>query len=312
MPGPPARHRDISALRDLPLFTSREAREARLSGHDLAILARRQLVLRIARGWYSCLVDASEEELHVLRTVANLRLLGGSAVASGMSAALVHGLPLARCDLSTVEIATEGVGHGRTRQGVRVSEHATKGAQRLAVHVPLVGTSVPVVDPASAIVGTALSGATSAALVAADHAVRHEVCTSEQIQQALAARHGFRGIARARTALEIVEGKHESPGETLTAMILREGPWDFEPQLRVSARGRNFRLDFALREHKVAIEFDGEGKYTGPEVMEDQLARQAALEAEGWVFVRLGWADLDDPSTLLRRIADAVAIADAR
>ena len=40
------------------------------------------------------------------------------------------------------------------------------------------------------------------------------------------------------------------------AMLAR----DFEPQLRVSARGRNFRLDFALREHKVAIEFDGEGR----------------------------------------------------
>ncbi len=84
---------------------------------------------------------------------------------------------------------------------------------------------------------------------------------------------------------------------------------EYDPQVWVRAGGRWYRLDFALRGRKVAIEFDGEVKYTGPEVMQAQLARQTALEAEGWVFVRIGWGDLDNPSILLGRVRDAVAVA---
>lgn len=307
-----ARHVDLSALRGLPLFTTEQAREARISGHDLTALIRREQVWRVAPGWYSCLVDATDDERHVLRTVARLRLLGEGAAACRVSAALLLGLPIARCDLATVEIATAGSGHGRTRTGVRVSEYAAKGGACRDVDVPLVGGTVRVVDPATAIVGMAAINSAPSALVAADFAVAQGMCTVEDIAASLKAHAGSTGIDRARAWLVDIDPRHESAGETLTAVILRQGSWEFEPQLWVRAGGRRFRLDFALREYKVAIEFDGEGKYTGPEVMVDQLARQAALEAEGWVFVRLGWADLDDPSTLLRRIAEAVAVAEAR
>ena len=307
-----ARHVDLSPLRDLPLFTTEQARGARISGHDLTALVRRGLVWRVAPGWYSCLVDATEEERHILRTVVRVRLHGEGAAACRVSAVLLLGLPTARCDLATVEIATAGHGHGRTRKGVRVSEYAAKGGACRDVGVPLVGGTVRVVDPATAIVGMAAVNSAPGALVAADFAVARGMCTVEDIAASLKAHAGSAGIDRARAWLADIDPRHESAGETLTAVILRQGPWAFEPQLWVRAGGRNFRLDFALREYKVAIEFDGEGKYTGPEVMEDQLVRQSALEAEGWVFVRLGWANLDDPSTLLRRIAAAVAVAEVR
>lgn len=312
MPPVTARHVDLSAFRDLPLFTTEQARERRISGHDLTVLVRREQVWRVAPGWYSCLVDATEDERHILRTVVHLRLLEEGAAACRVSAALLLGLPIARCDLATVEIATAGPGHGRTRKGVRVSEYAAKGGVCREVDVPLVGGTVRVVDPATAIVGMAAANSAPGALVAADFAVDQRMCTVADIAASLKAHAGSTGIERARAWLADIDPRHESPGETLTAVILRQGSWEFEPQLWVRAGGRNCRLDFALREYKVAIEFDGEGKYTSPKVMEDQLARQAALEAEGWVFVRLGWADLDDPTTLLRRIADAVAMAEAR
>lgn len=298
--------RHVAAFRDLPLFSTEQARADGISGHDLALLVRQRLIWRAAQGWYSCRPDATEDERHILRTVANLRLLGDGAAACRVSAALLHGLPVARCDLSTVEIATVGLSHGRTRRGVRVSEFAAKGVECVDVHVPLVDATVRVVDPVTAIVGTAMSNNPMAGLVAADHALRLEVCTTEDLSRAVASRTGSRGIAAARRALEHVEGRHESPGETLTAAILRNGPWEFDPQVRARARGHNYRVDFALREYKIAIEFDGEVKYTGPEVMARQLARDADLRAEGWIVLHFVWADLTEDSIILDQIRAAV------
>lgn len=298
-----------SQLGDLPLFTTAQARDAGLSGHDLAVLVRRQLIWRPAQGWYSCRPDATEDERHVLRAVATLQLHGEGAVACRATAALLHGMPLARCDLSTVEIATVGSGHGRTRRGVRVSEFAAKGVDCVVVDVPLADTSARVVDPATAIVGTAVSNNSLAALVAGDHALRHGLCAEEDVRRALQARAGSKGVAAARQALEHLDPLHESPGETLSAAILRRGPWAFRPQVEVVARGRRYRLDFALRDHRVAIEFDGQIKYTGPEVMEAQLAREADLVADGWIVVRFTWADLEDELAMIARVGDAVAAA---
>lgn len=311
MAGSPQRPINTSALRDAPLFTTAQARDAGISGHDLAVLVRRRLLWRPAPGWYSCRPDATEDERHILRAIATLRLHGDHAVACRVSAVLLHGMPVARCDLSTVEVATAGAGHGRTRRGVRVSEFAAKGVECVDVDVPLVGVSVRVVDPATAIVGTAVSNNPLAAVVAGDHALRHGLCTEEDLRRALASRAGSRGVAAARRALVHLEPRHESPGETLTAAILRRGPWEFDPQVWVTARGRTYRLDFALREYRVAIEFDGQVKYTGPEVMEAQLAREADLVAEGWIIVRCTWEDLDDEDALISRVRDAVTRARA-
>ncbi len=95
------------------------------------------------------------------------------------------------------------------------------------------------------------------------------------------------------------------------AVILRGGRWDFDPQVEVRANGHLYRLDFAHREYRVAIEFDGEIKYTGPEVMEAQLRREADLRAAGWVIVRFAWADLEDPLAVSERIRAAVVEAGA-
>ncbi|WP_435200638.1 hypothetical protein [Janibacter sp. GS2] len=297
---------DPSRLRDIPLFSTGAAEADGISRKDLAILVRRQLLWQPARGWYSARPDATEDERHILRTVATLRLHGEHACACRHSALLLHGLPLARCDLSTVEIARSGAGHGRTRDGVRVSRLDTKGAARAEVEVGLAETTARVVDVATAIVGTAMTTNPLGALVAGDHALRHRMCTRADTDAALDRSRGGRGIAAAREALGHLEPRHESPGETLAAAVLRRLPWAFEPQVEVRAGDRLYRLDFGLREHKVAFEFDGAIKYTGPEVMEAQLAREANLRAEGWVFVRAGWDDLDDDGELRLRVLAAI------
>lgn len=297
---------DPKTLGDHPLFSTAEAESWGVSRHDLAILVRRGLIWRVARGWYSCRTDVHEDERHILRTVAVLRLHGEDSVACRQSAALIHELPLARTDLSVVEVAKVNANHGRTRQGFRVSELGVDRGNCAEVFVPIVGASVRVVDPATAVVGTAMINNPMGALVAGDHALRHGLCTRTQIDGALELGRGATGIGAAREAMSHLEPRHESPGETLTAAVLRRSPWAFDPQVKVMARGRRYRLDFALREYRVALEFDGAIKYTGPEVMEAQLEREGNLRAEGWVVVRFGWDDLEDEGEMFRRISAAV------
>ena len=61
-----------SELGDMPLFSTEEAMERGISRHDLAILLRRRLIWRPARGWYSSRMDARLDEQHILRTAATL------------------------------------------------------------------------------------------------------------------------------------------------------------------------------------------------------------------------------------------------
>lgn len=290
----------------MPLFSTAEAEERGISRKDLTVMVRRELLWRPARGWYSSRMDAHEEERHVLRALAVLRLRGDGSVACRATAVLLHGLPLVRTDLSVIEVAKADAGHGRMTKGVRLSQLGA-GVECVDVVDPVIGTTVRVVDQATAIIGTAMTSSPLAALAAGDAALHTGACTRAQIDSAIDRGRRATGIELARQAMRHLDARHESPGETLTAAILRQGPDPFDPQVWVTALGKRYRLDFALREHKVAIEFDGEVKYTDPSVMEAQIARQAALEAEGWVFVRLGWADLDDPAALLRRISEAVA-----
>ncbi len=294
-----------SDLGDMPLFSTAEAEARGISRRDLGVMVRRELIWRVARGWYSSRMAAGPEERHILRAVAVLRLHGDGTAAHRHTAALIHGLPLARTNLSTVEIAKGPPTHGRTGPGLRLSEADLEQVGCSAVRLPELDTSVLSVDPATAIVGTALTNNPQGALVAGDHALRLGACTQTQIDAALDAARGSAGVARARETLVHLEPRHESPGETLTAVVLRRSAWNFEPQVQVMAAGHLYRLDFGSHELQLAIEFDGQSKYTGPEVMEAQIVRENNLRAEGWSFVRFGWVDLEDEEEMVRRVSAA-------
>ncbi len=299
---------DPKALGDVPLFSAAQAREWSISDKDLRILVRREQLRRVDRGWYSTRVCATPEEEHVLRTVAAL-LQHDEAVASHHSAALIHGLPLARADLGTVELTRTRPGHGRTRAGLRV--RSAGDVPTVTVEEPLTGRTVRAVDVAHAVVGAALSNNPVAGLVAGDHALREGRCSADEIHEALHRLRLCTGIRVARQALAHLEPRHESPGETLTGWELRQLGWDLVPQWVVVARGRLYRLDFRVRGHLVAIEFDGQVKYTSPEVMQAQQRREDDLRSLGWVFVRITWDDLADPAEVSRRIRAAIAEAAA-
>ena len=134
------------------------------------------------------------------------------------------------------------------------------------------------------------------ALVLTDHALRlgADKALMERMAEGL---QGRRGIRTLRLALANADSRSESAGETLTrALLIRLKLPLPEPQVAVAARAGRYRLDFAWKEQKVALEFDGKTKYfdykPAAEVLFQERQREKELTENGWTFVRVTWADL--------------------
>ena len=149
------------------------------------------------------------------------------------------------------------------------------------------------------------------ALILTDHALR--LGADPSALQAMAdALDGRRGIRTFRRVLATADPRSESPGETLTReLVLRCRIKPPELQLEVLSHAGRHRLDFAWKEEKVALEFDGKTKYfdykSTAEVLFEERRREKALTEEGWWFVRVEWKDLfreqEFKSRLLRALA---------
>lgn len=114
--------------------------------------------------------------------------------------------------------------------------------------------------------------------------------------------------------LELADGRLESPGETRTAHWLwRERFPVAIPQYEVfDAAGRLIaRLDFALPDFGVWIEFDGRIKYqkhlrpgetVTDAVLREKRREEMVAELTGMRCLRVTWADLEDPAQLTLRL----------
>jgi very-short-patch-repair endonuclease len=124
--------------------------------------------------------------------------------------------------------------------------------------------------------------------------------------------NGRHGIRTFRKALQNGDSRSESAGETLTReLILRLRIRPPELQVEVSSRAGRHRLDFAWKEQKLALEFDGKAKYFDyrptPEVLFQERRREKALTEEGWRFLRVEWQDLFREHQFKSRLLRALA-----
>lgn len=101
-------------------------------------------------------------------------------------------------------------------------------------------------------------------------------------------------------------------GETLVRFaLLDEALPELVQQYEISVAGRIYRVDFALPELGIIIEFDGALKYTdyGPadQVILRERQREKDLQNAGWYVIRVGWGDVyPRPHRLLAMVRDAV------
>ena len=69
-------------------------------------------------------------------------------------------------------------------------------------------------------------------------------------------------------------------------------------------------MDFAWKEERLALEFDGRTKYFDfkptDEVIFEERRREKALIEEGWRFIRIEWKDLFQERAFKERILRAL------
>ncbi|GAA2743742.1 type IV toxin-antitoxin system AbiEi family antitoxin domain-containing protein [Terrabacter aerolatus] len=310
---------DLHLLGANGVFSAADARRHGLDSHALARLARAGRCRRLTRGWYAVCDDPSEPlsptRRHVQTALALGRQLIGRAAISHHSLLLVRDLPTWAADLATVHLTS-------TRPPTSTDCGVASRRAGLVVHRPVRGLTTsrdlpgepvrPAAVPlAHAIVQAGLLAGPEAALVPADAALARRLVTPEQLAGAVVALTDRRGIGPVRAAIGSADGRHESPGETRTAYLLRALGHQIDPQVEIAVEGRRFRADFRIRGTRVLVEFDGAVKYADARALFEEKQREDALRRAGWVVVRLVWADLGRPELVRRRVLEALRLAAA-
>ncbi|MEO5316959.1 hypothetical protein PV761_00005 [Arthrobacter sp. CC3] len=112
--------------------------------------------------------------------------------------------------------------------------------------------------------------------------------TMEELADILDRHKGTPGIRKARLALEQARVGADSAPETRLRLALENGGLP-EPQLNVPTElrpGVVRRPDLSYPEHRVAVEYDGEGHSEIAQIVRD-IAREEDFGRAGWVLVRI-------------------------
>lgn len=297
---------EVEILRDASLnhvFATRDAEAAGIPRLRLVALRRDGRLTHLTRGMWTTLRPDDPTEEHVLRTIGIIRRQRVKCGATAHSALVLHNLPLVDADLTRVHlIRSTGTA---TR---RAADHTMWGHSldltETTAH-PHISTSVPCTPLATAIAHAGAVGSPRTALAAADAALHRGLVTATQLEVAAAELpSGTPRAAAVRRALAGVDGRHESPGESLTALVLRDLGFTVDPQVWVGP----YRVDFLITGSRVIVEFDGAVKYTDKEALIAEKRREDELRRRGFVVVRLMWSDIHRPDHVRALIEAALAL----
>lgn len=148
-----------------------------------------------------------------------------------------------------------------------------------------------------------------AGVVAADHALHHDLVDQKALAAAYELCAGWPGRKAARMALLLADGRAESVLESVSRMrMLAHGLPSPELQREICDEHGQFigRVDFYWDEYGVVGEADGALKYRGgTQAILAERVRHAELENAGLVVVRWGWPDLTSFDAVAQRLATA-------
>lgn len=250
----------------------------------------------------------SRRRVEIIDRAAALRpRLSENAVYSGATAAMIHGLPIPRflmieTELTVARPATE---RAMDCQGVR--------GRALDLHVrdmtSIGGLPVTSVERTWCDLAARLS---LPQLVSAGDAAlnwRHPLTTPAALFAGMTRFQSRRGIRNIRLALPLLTSHSDSPKESeLRMAIIGSGLPRPVPNFLVTyLDGHPLHVDLAFPDHKVALEFEGDGHRTEEIQWNRDLDRGNLLQAEGWIVIRVGAALLQDLPGLLRMLARILA-----
>jgi predicted transcriptional regulator of viral defense system len=306
-------HPQLSAIAAdrLGVFTSQEALRVGYSVEDIRAELRTRRWSRLRKGVYIStdrLVSADIRERHLMDCVAVLLSLGAGPVLSHASAARLHGLIVPR-RLSS-EVRVTAVDQWRRGRGYRVAQ-AAMTADETEPWLQFSAMSIP-----RTLVDCAREWSLTDGVVAIDAALHERKATRAELLRAVLSGTHRVGIAQAARALELSDGRAESPLETRGRLALLASGLP-RPALQVEIHddaGRIGRVDAWYEDAAVAIEFDGQVKYTDPrysspgKVLWEEKRREDRMRAVGVRVVRVVNEDLGSPwPRTAARIGDLLA-----
>ncbi|HET7475442.1 MAG TPA: type IV toxin-antitoxin system AbiEi family antitoxin domain-containing protein [Dermatophilaceae bacterium] len=294
------------------VVTTADAVSCGVQRRDLTRLVRSGALVRVRAGAYVEGIKwqaATETERHGLTAVAVARSFGGRWAVSHCSAVAVHTLPLLARS-TEVHLSRLSPGRARSRAGMRAHMAVDPG---LTLDV----TGVPVVNPSAAVLQAAGAHGVEVGVVAADAAIRRRLATATSLRSTVGLLSLGAGARWAGLAVELADGRSESPGESRTRVILHLGGLPgAEPQVNIYDGARLVgRVDLLFRRERVIVEFDGRLKYSGEDggaVLYAEKRREDYLRSLGYEVVRLSWADLADPARVIGMVRAAMARTAAR
>jgi very-short-patch-repair endonuclease len=287
-------------------FSARQAHTFGVSDLDLHRLVRAGRVVRVRRGAF-VRVDALEglapEAEFAVRTQAVLLSRDAPSWASHHCALAVSGLPLVGAPLDRFDLCAQV--RGEYRNGDVVTRPLPPDEPALLVD------GVRTVSTETALVQTAARYGIRPAVVALDAALGRGVVTTAGLERTMHRLDlGIRGHTRARQAMALADPASESPGESLTRMLLHGlGVVTRSQVVLRDSDGVIGRVDLLVDE-RIVVEFDGLMKYEGAEgrtALAAEKRREDRLRAAGYQVIRLTWADLDRPERVARLLRQARA-----
>jgi len=148
----------------------------------------------------------------------------------------------------------------------------------------------------------------------ASRGVRTEpLCSVAALRSAIERHRPARGTSKLRQAIELVRVGTDSRRETHTRMFI-VGAGLPEPVIAcpVATPRGVLHPDLAYPEWKIAVEYEGEDHRLDARRWRDDIARRRALEAVGWIVIRVTIDDLRAPSAFLADLRAAIAARDVR
>lgn len=283
-------------------------------GHaELARMARSGEIRRVRRGGYAFgpeLGEFDDGERHRELIEASMGGLCPDAVLSHTSAAVLHGLPTWRSELSRVHVVRARDHGGRVGQVVHVHPAVVPDDQVIEIN----GWRVTSLARTVVDLGCTLSLFRSVPL--GDAALAGGL-SRDALADALAASRRRHGVGRARRMVAMLDPASESVGESCSRVIMVQVGLP-EPELQFEVFDPTGHLvgrsDFCWRDSRTLGEFDGRVKYgrllvpgqdVGAVVVEEK-EREDLLRDEGFQVVRWTWPDLSRPEMVRRRIVRAL------
>lgn len=293
------------------MITTPEAREAGIGLRELTEGVRSGALVRVARGAYVRSAELRRtrfEARYAVRSIAVVRARPDALAASHTSAAAIYGLPTPSWSDERIHVCHR-TRIGTTRRQRRVTVHCCPAEDAITVW-----GGVAIVLPAVAAIQTALLGSLVEGVSVMDAVRQRELASEDQVLEWLDRLERVPRVSRARRALELSDGKAQSPKESHLRLILQDLGYTVVAQHPVEEDGRVFAYaDFYIPELRVVVEFDGRVKYRRADGEGDDMAvyrekvREDRIRRLNLGVARIVTSDLARPDLVDRRVRAAAS-----